>query len=430
MSKAASPWHGKFAFFIGFVALAMLVALLGVWGTLAQISGAVVSSGLLKVESNRQIIQHAEGGIVGEILVRDGDLVEAGDVVLRLEASDVQSELVILESQLIEVSARAARLIAERDGEEGFDVVLDEFDHSAASSMVTGQRNLFAARLQSYQKELEQIDEQIVQTHEQIRGVEAQITANETQLALLEKEIETNETLRKKELVVASKAFEIQRAAAGLEGQTGALIAQRGQLLSAIAGLELDKIRLGNKRREAAITELRDIDVSKNEMMEQRRVLKRKLGRLDITAPSSGVIFGSQVTTVASVITPANPIMYVIPQDQALVVSTRVPSNDIDQVQIGQTASLRFSAFNQKFTPEIFGQVSKVSADILVDETTGMTFYEAEISPNADEMYKLGKQVLIPGMPVEAFIQTAPRSPFSYLIKPMADYFHRAFREE
>ena len=420
-------WTGRLAFLIGFLAVTLLILLLGVWGTRAKISGAVVASGLIQVENNRQVVQHPDGGLVGNIHARNGDFVDAGQVLISLKSDDVVSELAILNTQLLEATARRMRLIAERDGNTNISIT--HSNKSVNDESITGQVNLFHARRVSFEKELEQINEQIIQTQEQIRGVDAQIEAVEIQLDLLAQDISSNTELEQKGLLVKSTLLNQLRAEANLKGEMGSLISLRGQHRSAIASHELSKIRLDNTRREKAIVELRDVEVRRWELNEKINILRRKLERMEITAPTSGIVFGSEVFTLNAVIPPANPVMYIIPQDQALIVSAKIAAKDIDQVSAGQTAALRFSALDQKFTPEITGTVITVSADAVLDEKTGISYYEAEVAPIKEELAKLGDQALIPGMPVETYIRTAERSPLNYLTKPLTDYFYRAFRE-
>jgi len=422
-------WGGRFAFMTGFVALALLVGLLGIWGTQTRIAGAVIAPGLIKVESNRQVIQHPDGGIVGSIQARNGDYVNIGQILLRLDDTDVKAELAIIEQQMVETTARIARLRAERDSAAIFEVDLVGLEHVPAGEVVSGQRLLFETRRTSFKNELAQTEEQIVQTREQVSGVNAQIEAIDVQIELLSEEIGAQEHLDKQGLVIRSKLLEQQRNLARLQGERGRLVSLRGQHSSAIASLELAKIRLQTTAREKAIAELRDREADRAELLEKQGIALRKLSRMEITAPVAGIVYGSQVFTLQSVVQKAKDIMYIVPQDQALIVSARVPAPDVDQIVAGQQVSLRFTALDQRFTPEVFGVLNTVSADSFLDETTGKAYYEAEISPLETELDKLGEQTLVPGMPVDAYIRTADRSPLSYLTKPLADYFYRAFRE-
>lgn len=422
-------WRGRFAFFTGFMAVILLISFLGVWGTQTRIAGAVIASGLVKVENNRQVIQHADGGIVSGIYAHDGDFVEAGAILITLDDTDVRSELIITEQRLIETIARIARLKAERDGAQVFEIGPINTIHTDVEAIVAGQVALFNARSKSYTNELALLNEQIIQFREQIKGVDAQIQALDLQMTLLDEQIHPLQKLVALKMSTRPRLLEKQSQRARLQGEKGQVIALRSQHLSSIAGSELGKIRLQTSYREKIIDLLRELESDQAEFQEKANIASRKLERMSITAPVSGIIYGSQVFTLQSVIQKAKDIMHIVPQDQNLVVSVRVPAVDVDQIRVGQEVSLRFTALDQRFTPEIFGILNTISADIFVDKTTGKAYYEAEISPLSTEVSKLGNQTLVPGMPVDAYIKTTVRSPLNYLIKPLADYFKRAFRE-
>jgi HlyD family type I secretion membrane fusion protein len=425
-------WRAWIPLSIGFAALVVLVGVLGVWGVTARISGAVIASGMIQVENNRQVVQHPQGGVVGEILAKDGDSVAAGDVVMRLDDNLLRSELAIVEGQLFEIKARQARLVAERDDLASIEVPQALIDAALEAPevdmMIDGQRSLFFARKESMRREADQIAEQIAQAHNQIEGTEAQLAALVTQQDLITTELEDAQSLLAKGLAQASRVSSLQREQARLLGEIGNLQATVAQLRGQIAALDIQKLKLATIRREEANTTLSDLQYREIELAERRLSLRETLSRMEIRSPVSGLVYDSQIFALQAVVSPAAPIMYVIPQDQPLVVSARIDSINIDQVQIGQEASLRFVAFEQRTTPELFGQVSRISADVFTDEVTGQSFYRAELLPNENELEKLNGQKLLPGMPVEAFIRTAERSPISYLAKPLTDYFNKAFR--
>ena len=425
-------WRAWIPLSIGFGALVVLVGVLGVWSVTARIAGAVIASGMIQVESNRQVVQHPQGGVVGEILAKDGDTVMAGDVVMRLDDSLLQSELAIVQGQLFEIKARQARLVAERDGLDKIelpeDLVEAQADSPEIAKMIKGQRSLFFARAETLTREADQISEQIAQANNQIEGTEAQLAAFQTQQELILSELEDAQSLLEKGLAQASRVSSLQREQARLLGEIGSLKATLAQVRGQIAALEIQVLKLTTTRREEANTTLSDLQYREIELAERRLSLRETLSRMEIRSPVSGVVYDSQIFALQAVLSPAAPIMYVIPQDQPLVVAARIESINIDQVHVGQEASLRFVAFEQRTTPEIFGQVSRISADVFKDEVTGQSFYRAELLPNEEELDKLGGQKLLPGMPVEAFIRTAERSPLSYLAKPLTDYFNKAFR--
>jgi HlyD family secretion protein len=414
----------------GLLALVLLVGGFGTWAVMAQITGAVITSGQIEVDRNRQVIQHPDGGVVAEILVDEGDTVAAGDLLIKLDATTLQSELAIVEGQLFELMARRGRLEAERDGIETltFDPIL--MAAPTGSELMEGQRRLFDARLESTKRATEQLDQQRAQIASQLDGISAQQTALDTQKTLISQELGDQQKLLDQKLVQASRVMGLQREEANLLGRVGELTASAAQAAERMTEIDIQVLTLTTTRREESITRLRDLQYNELELSERRRTLVRQLDRLDIRAPVSGVVYGLQVFAEQSVIRPADPVMFLVPQDRPLVIATKVRPVDIDQIHLGQDVILRFSAFDQRRTPELHGKVTLVSADIFQDEATGMAFYQAEIQLNEGEATRLPEDmVLIPGMPVEAFVRTADRSPMDYLLKPLADYFAKAFRE-
>lgn len=429
LNRQKRNWRARLPLGVGFGALVILLGVLGIWSVKARIAGAVVSSGMIQVESNRQVIQHPQGGVVGAILAKDGDQVEAGDVVIRLDDTLLKSELAIIERQLAEIRARRARLEAERDGADAITVPEELLEGGTdVLAMVEGQQRLFTARLESLAQEDSQLAEQITQARNQITGTEARLIALSRQKELIDSELADVQSLLEKGLAQASRASALEREQAGLLGSIGELEASIAQVRGQIAALDIQRIRLQTTRRESAIEGIRDLQYQEIELAQRQIASLETLSRMEIRTPVSGVVYGSKVFALRAVLSPAEPIMYVIPQDQPLVVAARIEAIHIDQVHIGQEVSLRFTAFDQRFTPEIFGQVARLSADVFTDEVTGISYYSADLLPREGELAKLGEQELLPGMPVEAFIKTTERSPLNYLTKPLTDYFNRAFR--
>ena len=423
-------WSTRGPMTAGLLALVLLVGGFGTWAVMAQITGAVITSGQIEVDRNRQVIQHPDGGVVAEILVDEGDTVTAGDLLIKLDATTLQSELAIVEGQLFELMARRGRLEAERDGIETltFDPIL--MAAPTGPALMDGQRRLFEARLESTKRATEQLDQQRAQIASQLDGIAAQQTAIDTQKTLISQELSDQQRLLDQKLVQASRVMALQREEANMLGRVGELTASAAQAAERMTEIDIQVLTLTTTRREESITRLRDLQYNELELSERRRTLVRQLDRLDIRAPVSGVVYGLQVFAEQSVIRPADPVMFLVPQDRPLVIATKVRPTDIDQIHLGQDVILRFSAFDQRRTPELHGKVTLVSADIFQDEATGMAFYQAEIQLNEGEATRLPEDmVLIPGMPVEAFVRTADRSPMDYLLKPLADYFAKAFRE-
>lgn len=431
--QAPKNWSAKGLVAGGLLTLAVLIGGIGTWSVMARIAGAIVASGLMEVDSNRQVVQHPEGGVVGEILVDDGDLVMAGDILLRLDNTLLQSELSIVEGQLFEHMARRARLTAERDdlGSIAFNDELHEIAmrDPEVQELLEGQARLFEARRTTLEEEASQLAERRQQVVEQITGTEAQLTAVRKQRELAQMDLNNQQALLGQGLTQTSQVSVLLREEASLSGQIGELEAGIAQSRGQIAEIEIEILRLNSATREEAITTLRDLQYSEVELRERRLALRERLSRLDIRAPRSGIIYGLQIHALRSVISQAEPVLYIVPQDTSLVTTARINAADIDQVELGQDATLRFSAFDMRTTPEINGSVTKISADIFTDEATGASFYVIELLPDEGEIAKLDGKTLLPGMPVEVFIRTGDRSPLEYLVKPLAGYFNRAFRE-
>lgn len=427
-------WSARKPLAIGLLAVLVLVGGFGTWSVMTKIAGAVVASGTIEVDRNRQVVQHIDGGIVAEILVDEGDLVSPGQVLIRLDAVELTSRLVIYESQLFELMARRGRLEAELDDSEkiSFD---DELLSAAAAQpdiqdLVDGQTRLLNARRDTKARETEQLEKRRDQIEEQIRGIQAQQTSLQVQLGLIGEELANQQSLLERGLAQATTVLALKRNQASLGGELGELVASEAQALQRITEIDIEILKLATGQREEAITQLRDLRAQELELAETRRSIQERLARLDIKAPVAGVVLGMQIQTLRSVVSPAEPVMHIVPQDRPLVIAAQVLPTDIDQLHIGQDVTLIFSALDQSETPELFGYVDQISADAFQDQSSGLSFYRAEVLLKQGEMERLPKDVvLIPGMPVESFIQTVERTPLDYLLKPLMDYFNKAFRE-
>jgi HlyD family secretion protein len=427
----ANKWSATRPTVFGLLALLVLVGGFGTWSVMAQIQGAVIASGQIEVDRNRQVIQHPDGGVVAEIIVDEGDTVAEGDLLIRLDASVLQSELAVVEGQLFEILARRGRLEAERDGLDSvvFDETLLEGGENAIKLM-DGQTRLFTARLESIQRATEQLTQQRAQIASQLTGIAAQQDALSEQKALITEELADQQTLLDRGLAQASRVLSLRREEANLLGSVGELTAQAAQAQERMTEIEIQVLGLTTTRREEAITRLRDLQFNELELSERRRTLKQQLDRLDIRAPVGGIVYGMQVFAPRSVIRPADPVMFLIPQDRPLVIATQVQLTDIDQIHVGQEVIVRFSALDQRRTPELTGMVTVVSADAFQDDASPVPYYRAEVQLMEGEIDRLpADTTLIPGMPVEALARTADRSPLDYLLKPLTDYFAKAFRE-
>ena len=435
MSKdeSARKWPVSGPVWMGVLGILLLIGGFGIWAATSQIAGAVVASGQIEVEHHRQIVQHPDGGVVAEILTSDGQQVEAGQVLIRLDGALLKTELAIVEGQYFELLARRGRLEAERaDAHEiTFPEPLTQAAtvHPALRDVMAGQQSLFLARSETLSKSLDQLSRQSEQIDAEMTGIDAQTVALGQQRALLEKELTDQRSLLAKGLAQAPRVLSLEREAARLDGQLGETTASHARAGTRKSEIDIARLRLTAQRREDAETELREMGHRELELAERRRALSDQISRLDIRAPVSGLVHQMQVTTPRSVIRPADAILYIVPQDRPLVIAARISPINIDEVSAGQLVRLRFAAFSARSTPEIEGHVTRISADALMDEATRATYYRAEIAIAPGETERLGGLALIPGMPVEVFIQTGERSPLTYLFKPLTDYFTRAFRE-
>jgi len=427
-------WSARIPLVVGLIGLVLLVGGFGTWAALTRISGAIIAQGRIEVDQNRQVVQHPDGGVVAEIAVDEGDTVRQGDVLIRFDESTLASRLTIAENQLFEMMARRGRLEAERDGQDGivFDPLLSETatERPDVDRLMQGQARLFAARAESVAQEIAQLEKRRGQIASQIEGIRAQQTALNRQLDLIEQELIDQRSLLERGLAQATRVLALEREAARLSGQVGELTASEAQARGRITEIDIEIVKLDAQRREEAIATLRDLQYRELELMEERRALIEQISRLEVRAPVDGVVYDLSVFALRSVVRAAEPLLYVVPQDRPLIINAQIESTDIDKVRVGQEVLLRFPALDQRQTPELTGQVTRISADAFVDEGTRQSFYRAEVVLSEGEQARLPEGVtLIPGMPVETFLRTGDRTPLGYLTKPLTDYFTKAFRE-
>ena len=415
------------------VVVSVLVVGVGGWAATAVISGAVVASGSVVVDSNVKKVQHPTGGIVGELRVRDGDRVHAGDVVVRLDETVTRANLAIVTKGLGEMMARKARLESERDGLDTITFpaqLLAEADDPDRAAAMDSERKLFNLRKTARSGQKAQLRERVAQLGEEITGLAAQQNSKAKEIALIERELAGVRELWKQNLVQLTRLTALEREAARLDGERGQLVAASAQVKGKIAETALQILQIDQDIASDVAKELREVDGKIGELVERKVAAEDQLKRIDIRAPQDGTVFQLAVHTIGGVITAGDPIMLIVPEADNLSVEVKVNPQDIDQLQLNQKAILRFSAFNIRTTPEIEGVVTRISADTSTDQRTGQSYYTVRIAMPADQIERLGEVKLLPGMPVEAFMQTRDRTMLSYLIKPLHDQFLRAFREK
>ena len=413
--------------------VALLFGGVGGWAATTKLAGAVIAPGMLVVDTNVKRIQHPTGGVVGDILVEEGDTVRAGEVLIRLDETQTRANLAILTTRLDEFSARGARLDAELTGTEAVtfpEALLARRNEPEIARQIDGERSLFELRREARAGNISQLRERIAQTEEEVDGVTGQIAAKEREIGLIRKELKGIADLHSQGLVPISRMTELERAEARLEGERGQLVAARAQAKGRIAEIELQIIQIDQDLRSEVAAELADISVKSSEIGERKIAAEDQLDRIELRAPKDGTIHQLEVHTVGGVIQPGETLMLVVPAADELMVEARIAPQEIDRIRIGQEAMLRFSAFNQRTTPEILGKISRMSADISQDPNTGASFYTVRVAVPETETARLGDVRLVPGMPVDVFIETEERTVLSYLVKPLNDQFSRAFREE
>lgn len=432
-AESLRVWSSKGPVWTGVLALVLLIGGFFGWALFSRIDGAIIAPGIIQVEQNRQIVQHPDGGVVAEINVTEAQTVQAGDLLIRLDGTRLKAELAIVEGQLYDSMARRARLEAERDDKAGpsFPQDLTELaaSHPDVAEMIEGQRKLFDARLETVNAQISQLNKRLDQMAAQIQGIKAQGAAISDQIALLRPEIADQQKLLDKGLTQAVRLIDLKREVARLEGNKGELDGNLASAEGRATEIELQILQLKSARREEANTQLRDMGDKTLELAERRRALAEQVARLEIRAPVSGIVLGLQVTTPQAVLRPAEPVLYIIPQDRPLVIVAQISPLHVDEVHVGQSVQVVFAAFSARTTPQLKGHLTSISADAMSDQATHQSFYRAEIELEPGEIDKLEGQTLIPGMPVQAYVNTGTRSPMVYLLKPFTDYLHMAFRE-
>jgi HlyD family secretion protein len=416
----------------GAVIAVMLTAGVGGWATTTELSGAVIAPGSMVVDSNVKKVQHLTGGIVGELMVRDGQHVHSGEVVLRLDETITRTNLAIVTKGLDEMTARQARLASERDQAEEIDfpaALLARANEPDVAAAIASERKLFELRRSARLGQKSQLRERIAQLDEEVRGYAALQAAKTEELELIGRELESVRGLWNKNLVQLNRLISLEREAARLKGERAQSISVAAQSRGKISEIELQIIQIDQDLSSDVAKELREVEGKIGEFSERKVAAEDQLKRIDLRAPQDGVVHQLAVHTVGGVVTAGDPVMLIVPEADALSVEAKVSPQDIDQLRLGQPAGLRFSAFNQRTTPEINGAISRISADVTADQRSGQNFYTVRISITAEEIARLGNVKLVPGMPVEAFMKTYDRTVISYFTKPLQDQVTRAFRE-
>lgn len=403
----------------GAAAVTVLATLVVGMSTVVSLSGAVVASGQMVVDTSVKKIQHPTGGVVGAILARDGQRVAAGETLVRLDDTQTKANLAVVTKELDELAARRAREEAERDGVE----IVRFPEDLAARAGDPDVKRLLDGELTLFMNRKSARENQKAALQEQIAGLEVQRASRVSQIEWIQKELAGVRDLWEKNLVPYSKLTALEREGARLEGE-------RGQLISSIAETRLKIAQIDQDLRSETGKDLAEIRAKTGELVEKKVAAEDQMRRIELKSPLDGVIHQSQTHTVGGVVSPGETLMQVVPEHDALTIEIKLAPQDVDQVHLGQAAVVKFPSFNQRTTPELNGEISLVSADVAQDQKTGATYYIARIAVQERELERLEGQKLVPGMPVEAFVQTGERTVMSYLTKPMRDQIARAFREK
>ena len=416
----------------GFLSVLVMGGVVGGWATFSELNGAVIAPATIMVESYSKKVQHKEGGIVGDIRVKDGDRVEIGQALVILDNTETKSELAIIDGLLDEALAKRARLEAQRDRASAIIFpaeVIARANEPGVAAIMAGQTKLFNARLQAIIGKKEQLNQQIGQLTEQIGGLESQKIAKEKQLVLISAELTDLKDLQSKGLVPVSRVLAMDRETARLDGERGELVASKASAEARIAEVKVQILQIDEEDLSQTLTDLREIEGKVAELKERKLAIASRLERMVIKSPITGDVYQLAVHTIGGVIGPGEPIMLIVPEADELILQAQVMPQDIDQVRPGQIAHIRFPAFNSRLTPEVAAEVTQISADTSRTDASSPPFYSVRLMISAKELDKLGTNKLKPGMPAEAFIQTEAQTPMTYFLKPLTDQFAHALRE-
>jgi HlyD family secretion protein len=419
---------------VGMFIVAFVTFGVGGWAATSQLSGAVIGQGVVVVDSSVKKVQHATGGIVGELRVREGDHVNAGDILIRLDETQTLANATIVTQSVDELLARQARLGAERDNADEivFPKALIERSRdgkSEAAHAIAAERTLFNLRREARAGQKAQLRERGTQLLDEIKGYTGQTEAKQKEIELIYKELDGVRTLWQKNLVPIARMTALERDTARLEGERSQLSGAIAQSKGKIAEIQLQIIQVDQDLRSEVGKDLIETRSKLSELSERKTAAVDQLNRIDIRAPQSGRVHQLAVHTVGGVIAPGEQIMLIVPDADALAIEVKIATREIDQVYFGQAATMRFAAFNQRTTPEIEGSVTMVSADLTQDQRSGASYYTVRVALKPEELAKLGASKVVPGMPVDVFIKTSGRTALSYLIKPLMDQTERAFKE-
>lgn len=417
---------------LGILAGITLLMLVFGWAWFTPISGAVIASGSAVVRGKPKIVQSLDGGIVEEIRVSDGDLVRRGEVLLRLDPTLLRINLEMYRNRLAETRAEISRLQAEQRNasELVFDHDTTYLEGLPLEQINAGQAEIFEARREVMKGRKDQLREKIAQFYNQVSGVDGLIKAKRDQLSFIEQELADVSALHADGLAREGQVLELQRARSRLLGEISEHQSELARIRNSVRDTELEVVQSERQFKEQVVTDLREAVMQSEELVLQIVTAQKQLKRIEILAPVDGIVHEMQVFNAGSVVPPGETILQVIPVSQGVDFEIRVDPNAIDQVMEGQAAKVVFTAFNTRTAPEIFGTVAGISPDSVTDPATGQSFYRVTLAIPPEELASLEGHEILPGMPIEAFLQTGERTVLSYLTRPLSDQLRRAFRDD
>ncbi len=418
--------------YIGLIVLLSTLGIFGLWAFIAPIDGAALAPGFVTVKSHKKTVQHLDGGIVSQLLVKDGDIVKAGDLLLTLDGTENKAQLEISRGQFFTLLAQVARLEAERDGKTKLtypDIFKGVTDPRALESKRT-EEQIFAARKNAHEGEMAVLKQRIGQLNSRVDGLKGQQTSKQDLLTSYREELRDLKELLAEGFVDKQRLRDIERQHSLNSGEISALTAEIASSQIQIGETKLEILQLEKKFQEEVAGKLSEAQAELYDVNQRMLAIRDKVVRIDIKAPVAGRVMGLAVHTLGGVILPGHPILEIVPQQEELVIEAQVTPLDIDRVNIGLVAEVRFSAFKQAITPVIEGKLINLSADRLIEEKTGTPYYLAQIELTPDSYQKMQNLELLPGMPVEVLIKTGERTVFEYLTKPISNAFARAFIED
>ncbi|WP_415184806.1 HlyD family type I secretion periplasmic adaptor subunit [Phaeovulum sp.] len=418
----------RFGAVLSLIMMAVVIFLLKT----TMISGAVIAPGQAVVRGKPKVVQSLDGGVVDAIYVKDGDVVKAGDILLSLDPTLLRVNLDIFRNRLAEAVAREGRLEAEYLGLDTIETPkpVPQLGGASLDRHLAGQKEIFDARKDLLQGRRDQLADRIVQLQSQIEGMQGRIDSTKDQLSYSERELESARKLNESGLARESQVLALERSKSGFLGELSGLQAELSGIRNSIGDAEMEVLQAERQFKEDVVTQLREATATREEMVLQIVSIEKQLARIKITAPSDGIIHEMQVTTVGGVVPPEATIMQVVPVSEGVEFEIRVDPKSIDQVYVGQRARVVFPAFDMRTTPEIFGTLAMIPPSTVADPITGQAYFRVGLSVPPEELSKLGAVDLIPGMPVEAFLQASERSILSYLTKPLTDQLRHAFRDD